>query len=39
MVEFGLVNTTMHSTDERVPLDDLVKLTAIYRTVLNRYFK
>jgi len=39
VVEFGLVNTTMHSTDERVPLDDLVKLTAIYRTVLNRYFK
>ncbi len=38
VVEFGLVNATMHSTDERVPLDDLVKLTAIYRTVLDRYF-
>ena len=38
VVEFGLVNATMHSTDERVPLDDLVRLTAIYRTVLDRYF-
>ncbi len=31
VVEFGLVGDTMHQTDERVPLDDLHRLTAIYR--------
>ena len=39
VVEFGLVNTTMHSIDERVPTADLVTLTAIYRAVLEKYFK
>jgi succinyl-diaminopimelate desuccinylase len=39
VVEFGLVNATMHATDERVPLADLTTLTAIYRKVLDRYFK
>jgi succinyl-diaminopimelate desuccinylase len=38
VVEFGLVNTTMHKIDERVPTADLVTLTAIYRRVLERYF-
>ena len=38
VVEFGLVGTTMHATDERVPVADLVKLTAVYRKVLDRYF-
>jgi succinyl-diaminopimelate desuccinylase len=38
VVEFGLVNTTMHGVDEHVPTADLVKLTAIYRRVLDRYF-
>ena len=38
MVEFGLVNTTMHKVDERVPTADLVVLTAIYRNILERYF-
>jgi succinyl-diaminopimelate desuccinylase len=38
VVEFGLVNTTMHKIDERVPTADLVTLTAIYRKVLERYF-
>ena len=38
VVEFGLVNTTMHKIDERVPTADLVALTAIYRKVLERYF-
>ncbi|HEY7972619.1 MAG TPA: succinyl-diaminopimelate desuccinylase [Xanthobacteraceae bacterium] len=37
VVEFGLVNTTMHKIDERVPTADLVTLTAIYRKVLERY--
>ena len=38
VVEFGLVNTTMHKVDERVPTADLVVLTAIYRNILERYF-
>jgi succinyl-diaminopimelate desuccinylase len=38
VVEFGLVGTTMHATDERVPVSDLVKLTAIYRRILEKYF-
>lgn len=38
VVEFGLVGTTMHATDERVPVSDLTALTAVYRAVLNRYF-
>ena len=31
MIEFGLVGQTMHQIDERVPTEDLVTLTAIYR--------
>ena len=38
VVEFGLVNTTMHKIDERVPTADLVTLTVIYRRVLEKYF-
>jgi succinyl-diaminopimelate desuccinylase len=38
VVEFGLVGTTMHATDERVPVADLTKLTAVYRRILDRYF-
>ncbi|HWM45415.1 MAG TPA: succinyl-diaminopimelate desuccinylase [Xanthobacteraceae bacterium] len=38
VVEFGLVNQTMHKIDECVPTADLVTLTAIYRRVLERYF-
>jgi succinyl-diaminopimelate desuccinylase len=37
VVEFGLVGDTMHQVDERVPLADLVALTAIYRTFLDRF--
>ncbi|RJF76954.1 succinyl-diaminopimelate desuccinylase [Rhodopseudomonas palustris] len=39
VVEFGLVGQTMHQIDERTPISDLDKLTAIYRGVLERYFK
>ena len=39
VVEFGLVNQTMHKVDERVPTADLVALTAIYRRILERYFE
>jgi succinyl-diaminopimelate desuccinylase len=38
VLEFGLVNTTMHKIDERVPTADLVALTAVYRAILERYF-
>ena len=38
VVEFGLVNDTMHKIDERVALHDLTVLTAIYRHILDRYF-
>jgi succinyl-diaminopimelate desuccinylase len=38
VIEFGLANQTMHKVDERVPTDDLVALTAIYRRILDRYF-
>ncbi len=39
VVEFGLVGLTMHQTDERVPVADLVALTSIYRKILEKYFK
>lgn len=38
VVEFGLVGTTMHATDERVPVADLQVLTAVYRKILDNYF-
>jgi succinyl-diaminopimelate desuccinylase len=36
VVEFGLVNATMHKLDEAVTLADLHALTAVYAEVLNR---
>jgi len=38
VVEFGLVNDTMHKIDERVVAADLLTLTAIYRRILEQYF-
>jgi len=38
VVEFGLVGDTMHQVDERVPIADLLELTAIYRRFLDRSF-
>src|SRR5690606_9431597 len=38
VVEFGLVGQTMHQVDERVPVKELVDLTAIYRKIIDRYF-
>ncbi len=35
-VEFGLVNATMHQTDEAVAVDDLRALAAIYAGVITR---
>jgi succinyl-diaminopimelate desuccinylase len=38
-VEFGLVGKTMHKVDEAVSLTDLKKLTRIYLSILENYFK
>jgi succinyl-diaminopimelate desuccinylase len=38
VVEFGLVNETIHQVDERVAVDDLVRLTRIYKEFIDRYF-
>ncbi|ROU02757.1 succinyl-diaminopimelate desuccinylase [Histidinibacterium lentulum] len=38
VVEFGLVGRGMHAVDERVAVEDVVRLTAIYGRVLERYF-
>jgi len=38
VVEFGLVGQTMHQVDERTSLDDIEKLTAIYKEFLVQYF-
>jgi succinyl-diaminopimelate desuccinylase len=37
VVELGLLNTTAHQIDERVPVADLVTLTAIYRRLIESY--
>jgi len=38
VVEFGLVGTTMHMVDERVPVAEVERLTEAYHTVIARYF-
>lgn len=38
VVEFGLAGSTMHKVDEQVPVADLLRLTAIYRAVLEGFF-
>ncbi len=38
VLEFGLVGATMHQVDERVPVADLLTLTAIYQRIIERYF-
>ncbi|MEQ1696092.1 MAG: succinyl-diaminopimelate desuccinylase [Hyphomicrobiaceae bacterium] len=38
VVEFGLVNQTIHQVNERVPLADLEILTAIYERFIANYF-
>lgn len=38
VVEFGLVGTTMHQLDERVPVAELEALTDIYGRFLVRFF-
>jgi succinyl-diaminopimelate desuccinylase len=38
VIEFGLVNATIHQVDERVPVADLEKLTRIYERFIAAYF-
>ena len=38
VVEFGLVNATIHQIDERVPVADLEALTRIYQRFITGYF-
>jgi len=38
VVEFGLVGKTMHQVDERVPVEQITQLKAIYRRILMDYF-
>jgi succinyl-diaminopimelate desuccinylase len=38
VIEFGLINRTIHQVDERCAVDDLHRLTKIYATFLDTYF-
>jgi succinyl-diaminopimelate desuccinylase len=38
VIEFGLLGQTMHQVDERASVEDMEKLTRIYRGILDRYF-
>lgn len=38
VVEFGLVGKTMHQVDERVAVDQISQLKAIYKRILTDYF-
>src|SRR5215813_431831 len=38
VIEFGLLGQTMHQVDERASVNDMEKLTKIYRGILDRYF-
>ena len=37
VAEFGLIGSTMHQVDERVPVDELRALTGAYRAVLTAF--
>lgn len=39
VAEFGLVGATMHKVDERVAIDDLLKLSGVYEEILDRFFR
>ncbi|MCB1512218.1 MAG: succinyl-diaminopimelate desuccinylase [Hyphomicrobiaceae bacterium] len=38
VIEFGLVNQTIHQVDERTPVADLENLTTIYENFIETYF-
>lgn len=39
VVEFGLVGSTMHQVDERVPVEEVRQLANAYEALINRYFQ
>jgi len=39
VLDLGLLGNTMHQTDEHVPIEDLKRLTKIYRKILDHYFQ
>ena len=39
VAELGLPGTTMHKTDEAMPISEIRRLSEIYRAVLRRYFE
>ncbi len=39
VIEFGLVNKTIHQVDERTPVADLQAVTDIYKRFILRYFE
>ena len=39
VIEFGLLNQTIHQVDERCAVDDLRRLTQVYSQFLERYFR
>ena len=38
VVEFGLVGSTMHQVDERVPVEEVRQLASAYQALISRYF-
>lgn len=38
VIEFGLVNKTIHAVDERAPISDIEMLQNVYRDILEAYF-
>ena len=38
VVEFGLVGSTMHQVDERVPVEEIRQLAGAYQALIHRYF-
>jgi succinyl-diaminopimelate desuccinylase len=38
VIEFGLVGTTMHMVDERVPVSEVEALSRVYRRIIEGYF-
>jgi len=38
VLELGLVGATMHMVDERVPVEQIERLTTIYSRLIERYF-
>jgi len=39
VIELGLVNATMHAVDECVPIEHVRQLTAVYRRLIEGYFR